>query len=86
MEIFLKIEIFIKIKIFLKIKILFKMKIFFKKWNFYESWNFSGSILLYSHGDKVWDIDKINIFYPGHFFKKCQDNAGSPLASFQFDR
>ena len=37
-------------------------------------------------GDKVWDIDKINIFYPGHFFKKRQDNAGSPLASFQFDR
>ena len=36
-------------------------------------------------GDKVEDIDKINTFYPWHFLQKGKDNAGSPLASLQFD-
>ena len=39
-----------------------------------------------SPGDKVLEIDKINTFYPWHFFKKRQDNAGSSLASFQLNR
>ena len=45
-----------------------------------------GSFFLKYPGDKVEDIDKINTFYPWHFLQKRKDNAGSPLASLQFDR